>query len=395
MSSSRPRVFFVTTNPPINDMGACTLFYRQFVERDDYELFVVTDRPDFSSDNIPYLIYEHPRIIRRLMKTRFSYFAHDYVQVFGGTLVPSSILSAAREFKPDMIMIGADTWIADLGIHLAHKLKVPLVGHFMDWATFAIQGHPWAKRYASKMFRRRYYQCDLAFGICPEMLETLGTHPNAHVFYPSGTGGNMKNINVVKASPAKEEPFTVLFAGNLSQWYGPMLANLSSHFRAEQDVRLRIAGRSASWGAEVEQELRSQGIFLGFLKGAEYQAAFEQADALLVMMGFGAEDRLIESTSFKSKLADYLTSGLPVVVWGPEYCTAVRHARRENFAEVVTVDDPKAVIAVVKALAGDAERSAELVKNSRRFWAKNLDANKVMPQALSAIRAVIKDDKNQ
>jgi hypothetical protein len=366
------------------------LFYRQFVERDDYDLFVVTDRSDFSSDRFPYLIFEHPKIIRRLMKTRLALFAHDYVHVVGGSWVPASILEAARHFKPDVIMTGAETWMADLAANLAMKLKIPLVGHFMDWPTFAMMGHSWVKRHASDKFRRRYQRCDLAFGICPEMLETLGAHRNAHVFYPSGQAGESKTP---KSRRTHGNSFTVLFAGNLGQWYGRMLECLVPHFRRENDVQLRIAGGNALWGDEVEKSLRQEGTYLGFLKGAEYKSAFDNADALLLIMGFGAESRLIESTSFKSKLADYLTSGLPLVVWGPDYCTAVRHASRENFAEVVTTDDPGEVVAVVKALARNPSRSAELVKNGFLFWEKNLNANRVMPQALHAINTVRKDTK--
>jgi glycosyltransferase involved in cell wall biosynthesis len=370
----------------MDEMGGCMLFYRQFVERDDYELFVVTDRADFSSDRIPHLICEHPKIIRRLMKTRLALFAHDYVHVFGGSWVPAPILEAARQFKPDLIMTGAETWMADLAANLARKLKVPLAGHFMDWPTFAMMGHPWVKRHASDKFRRRYQQCDLAFGICPEMLETLGAHRNAHVFYPSGQANDAKQT---KPRRPQGSPFTILFAGNLGQWYGRMLECLAPHFRGENDVRLRIAGGNALWGVEVEKALRQEDTYLGFLKGSEYKAAFDNADALLLIMGFGAENRLIESTSFKSKLADYLTSGLPLVVWGPDYCTAVRHARREDFAEVVTADDPGAVVTAVRALARNPGRSAELVENGLRFWEKNLDANQVMPKALQAINAVV------
>jgi glycosyltransferase involved in cell wall biosynthesis len=334
------------------------------------------------------LIYEHPKIVQRLMKTRLALFAHDYVQVFGGSCVPASFLEAARQFKPDVIMTGAETWMADMAAGLACKLKVPLVGHFMDWPTFAMMGHSWVKRHASEKFRRRYQRCDLAFGICPEMLETLGAHRNAHVFYPSGQAGGAR---APKSRQMQGYPFTILFAGNLGQWYGRMLESLASHFRREKDVRLQIAGSNALWTAEVEKSLRQEGTHLGFLKGAEYKAAFDNADALLLIMGFGTASRLIESTSFKSKLADYLTSGLPLVVWGPDYCTAIRHARREDFAEVVTTDDPVAVVTAVKALARNPSRSAKLVENGFKYWEKNLDANKVMPQALEAIRAVVMD----
>lgn len=376
----------------MDEMGGCILFHRQFVERDDYEVFVVTDRADFSSGQIPHIIYQHPRIVRRLMKTRLALFAHDYVHVFGGRWIPASILEAARRFKPDAVMVGAETWIADLGVRLAKKLRMPLIGHFMDWPTFAMMGHGWVKRHASGMFRRRYQACDLAFGICPEMLEALGPHPNARVFYPSG---QRNGARLARPPRAAGSPFTVFFAGNLGQWYGKMLSRLAACFRGERDVSLRIAGRNAEWTAEEEATLRKEGVYLGFLKGADYDAAFANADALLVAMGFGEEDRLIESTSFKSKLADYLASGLPVIVWGPEYCTAVRHARREKFAGIVTSADPRAVVAAARTLAQDPKLAAALVENGIRFWGANLNADSVMHGARQAISSVVVHGKRE
>ena len=370
----------------MNDMGGCILLHRQFVERDDFEVFVVTDRRDFTSDSIPHLLCGHPAWLQRLMRSRLALFAHDYAHLCGGLRIPAAIMAAAREFRPDVVMMGAETWLADIAARVARRLRVPLAGHFMDWPSFAALGHGWAKKRLSARFRWRYRQCDLAFGICPEMLEALGPHPNAHVFYPAG---NRPAVAPSGKGLGRNAPFTVLFAGNLGQWYGLMLASLAAQLRSERDIRLRIAGGNASWGAAVEADLRRDGVFLGLLKGEDYQKVYHDCDALLLAMGFEPDGRLIESTSFKSKLADYLTSGRPLVVWGPEYCTAVRHARREDFAEVVTTENPAAVVAAFRKIARDPARAAQLVAHGQRFWAENLDAEKVMPRACEAIRSLV------
>ena len=359
-------------------MGGSIIFHRQFVERDDHDLFVVTDREDFSSDHFPWKQYRLPRMLRRLQRTRFGNYFHDFVHLTAGWRIPRGIETVAREFNPDLIMIGAETPIADLGITLSRRLKVPLVGHFMDWPTFSMCGHQRIFKFASNRFLERYHACDLAFGICPEMLEKLGPHKNAHVFYPSG---KLPESTPRSRERKSDEPFRLLFAGNLGQWYGGMVLSLAKALSGVSSIRFAIAGKNAAWSEEETKWLNDTGIYVGYKKGNEYKQLFDDTDCLLVCMGFGEDARLIESTSFKSKFVDYLVSGRPIVVWGPEYCTAVRHAKKYGFAEFVTNPNPESVQKTALELAGDPKRREELVCNALKFFETEIDANVVFKRA--------------
>jgi hypothetical protein len=389
--TTKPRIFFVTSNPPMDEMGGCILFYKQLVERDDYDVFVVTDRGDFKSFKIPSIRYQVPRIIRRLKQTRFGNFFHDLVHLTAGWHIPKEIEKATRQFQPDMVMIGAETPIADLGISLSKKLRIPLIGHFMDWPTFAMAGHAWIATYASKRFQARYRACDLAFGICPEMLKQLGPHPNAHVFYPSGKfPARIPSARVRK----NDEPYHLLFAGNLGQWYGQMVLKLAQAVVGQRNLKFSIAGKNANWTPEEEAWLRHNEIFVGFKKGAEYEKLFESVDCLLLCMGFGKEAELIESTSFKSKFVDYLVSGKPIIVWGPEYCTAVRHARKHGFAECSTNPDPSSVLEVADRLLRDPARREQLITKALNFFKEHIDCEIVFSNALSEKKKLLLKSKD-
>jgi hypothetical protein len=55
--------------------------------------------------------------------------------------------------------------------------------------------------------------------------------------------------------------------------------------------------------------------------------------------------------SFPSKLVDYTATGLPLLVCGPDYCSAVRWARRQGeIAEVVTSERIEELAAAVQRL---------------------------------------------
>lgn len=377
----KPRLLIVTSNPPMDEMGGCMLLYRQFVQRSDFEIFVVTDRLDYKAVDHRNMILSPPKMIARLMRTRFSLFGHDWMHLVQGNVIPRDLWREVQNFKPDAVITGAETWLSDLGGRMARRLRVPLVSYFMDWPSFGTRGHRRVKRFMSTQFRRRYRECDLAFGICPEMLEELGPHKNAKVFYPMGS----KMERMTGPSQSQNSPFTLLFAGNLGQWYGPMLLDLADYLQKNKDVQLRIAGKNAEWGTGKEMQLSKEGVFLGFLKGDAYHEALSGADALLVIMGFGVEDKLVESTSFKSKMADYLGLGLPLIVWGPDYCTASRHAQREGFGLVVNSPDPDGVADAMTRLRDDPALAKELSERGQDFFHRELNAEVVLKNAYQEI----------
>jgi hypothetical protein len=98
-------------------------------------------------------------------------------------------------------------------------------------------------------------------------------------------------------------------------------------------------------------------------------------------MGFEEDARLIESTSFKSKFVDYLLSGRPIVGWGPDYCTAVRHARKHDFAECITDSNPEILKNCILELSNNPKRCTELVDNALRFFQKEIDSDVVFKMA--------------
>ena len=78
-------------------------------------------------------------------------------------------------------------------------------------------------------------------------------------------------------------------------------------------------------------------------------------------MSFNAVDRANMEFSFPSKLTDYTTAGLPLLIYGPHYCSAVQWARENpGVAEVVTADNAETLARTVGALAETPVLRAEL-----------------------------------
>ena len=74
----------------------------------------------------------------------------------------------------------------------------------------------------------------------------------------------------------------------------------------------------------------------------------EETDALFVPMSFAASDRANMEMAFPSKLADYTATGVPLLIYGPSYCSAVAWARENPGVAEVVVSESDLAGAVTK-----------------------------------------------
>jgi hypothetical protein len=101
-------------------------------------------------------------------------------------------------------------------------------------------------------------------------------------------------------------------------------------------------------------ELDRQNVFSeGLVSPAELISRLrKEADFVFVPMAFDANGKDYNMRmGFPSKLVDYTATGLPILVWGPEDCSAVRWARLQApVAEVVTSKEVGEIDAALQRL---------------------------------------------
>lgn len=363
-------------------MGGSVTFYRQFIETNHYELFVASDK-QCNLPGVETLLVSLPSGLERLKKTRLGIWVHDYINLRYGSRVHSNVRKAAQEFRPDLIYTVPGTWLARMAKSLSKELGIPLAAHFMDWGTYNVIGHQWAFQQIDRQFRSYYRDCDLAFCICEEMRNELGPHRNAVIHYPIGAPIQEEVDSSIQVNSPK--PIRVAFAGNLGEWYGEMILALSQVI-CDDETALSVYGTQHNWPADVEAELIRRQIYHGFRPFADLQNELKQVHILLLPMGFSEANALVEKTSFKTKWTDYIALQKPVVIWGPEYCSAVVMARKYDAAECCTSPDPAAARDTILRLATDPRRRAMLVENSLAMWRELLDPEIVRSTALNHFR---------
>src|SRR6266513_123941 len=109
---AKPKVFVLSSTPPLPTWGGAMAFYRHFVDRSDFEIFVATDEPQVSnySASYPSLVFKPTRLVGRLCRTRLSAWAHSYQHLCAGRHIPPGVLQAAQKFSPDLVFTVAGSW---------------------------------------------------------------------------------------------------------------------------------------------------------------------------------------------------------------------------------------------------------------------------------------------
>jgi hypothetical protein len=186
-----------------------------------------------------------------------------------------------------------------------------------------------------------------------------------------------------------DKPFTIAFAGTInSNGYLQALLALQQSLKAING-RLLIFGPLTT--AEAQHAGLRDAVMRGLLSSSELLTRLrEEADALFVPMSFDPGDRANMEMAFPSKLADYTATGLPLLIYGPAYCSAVTWAHENPGASEVVKSEP-ALSPAIQRLANDVHHRVTLGKRAlevgRRYFSHSR-AKKLFYQSLSVQASV-------
>lgn len=205
----------------------------------------------------------------------------------------------------------------------AKKHGLPLMVFFQDWWPDMAEVPKPLVKLLDKQFMGLAKSCSLGICVCEGMKRALGGGENLQVLPPIPA----ERARPLKISPPKKNDFKfkILYSGNLDL-YGWMLLQALRVFRNHPTIQLQVRGSNPSWSEEAKKEMRDAGLWLDFAPRSELDTWLKSADAFLVPMVFEEKYRRRMETSFPSKLIEFAQFGKPLVVWGPEYCSAIQWA---------------------------------------------------------------------
>jgi glycosyltransferase involved in cell wall biosynthesis len=106
-------------------------------------------------------------------------------------------------------------------------------------------------------------------------------------------------------------------------------------------------------------------------------------------MSFAPLHRRRMTTSFPAKLIDAVQLGLPIVIWGPEYCSAVKWARRGERTLCVTDPNPSSLRQALEQLACSSEEQERLAKSAREAAVGEFNYERIQTQFMAALERAI------
>jgi glycosyltransferase involved in cell wall biosynthesis len=303
----------------------------------------------------------HPIANQRWLNTRF----HPYAVAWysqAGTRIGPRIAQSLNGFSPESVLTVAHGfgWLAAASIARTRKVPLHLMVHD-DWPR-AADVAPAFRSWLDARFAEVYRQAHSRLCVSPAMSKFYEKRYGkpAHVIYPS----RALDCSQFEAPPERlsrnDKPFTIAFAGTInSDGYIHAL-------RALQTALEPVAGRLLIFGPLTPDAARQVGLddpntqVCGLLSWSDLMARLrDEADALFVPMSFDAADRSNMEMAFPSKLADCTATGLPLVIYGPNYCSVVTWARENSgIAEVVEAETQLGE--AVNRLANDPQHRVSL-----------------------------------
>jgi glycosyltransferase involved in cell wall biosynthesis len=373
------RVIFISSVRPEPTSAGQIILYRHFSNRPEFDLEVYGFEPTKFS----------PRMVIRRALGRLARLGG-----FFETLVNCAwVLWKGRWIDADLptkVARGQKTIVGTVahgdGFHaaqrFAEKHALPLVVFFQDWwPDMAGVPRPFVKL-LDKQFVDIAKSCSLGICVCEGMKKALGSGENLTVLHDIPAERNLTQSTNYK--PKIGEKFKVLYFGNLDL-YGGMLLDALRVFKDHPTIQLLVRGSNPNWPDDAKKEMRAAGLWLEFAPRSELEAWLQSADAFLIPMVFEEKYRRRMETSFPSKLVEFAQFGKPLIVCGPEYCSAVHWSKQKNSALCVACSDSKKLVAQLEQLYKFASEQDKFAFSAQQAAKHEFDKDKIQKNFIAIL----------
>ena len=207
-------------------------------------------------------------------------------------------------------------WIEALAI--ARTCRLPLITIVHDWYPDASGCPHWGLWVWDHSFRQLMRRSDVVFAVSKGMAQSIGPHPNLQVLPPIPDPA----LQPCPPRNLHSSLWRLYYAGFCGGLYSPLLQTLIDAVAADERYALHCSGSEAgalAMPADHPRLRRSD-----FLEGDAWQQAFDEADALVLVLSFEQRHRRHLITHFPSKLVEYANRGRPIIIWGPLWSSAVQ-----------------------------------------------------------------------
>ena len=365
--SSLPRVLLLTREIPQGANAGSQQLLRALRDYPADRILVVGPAPVAGATLLDcnYLTYSLP--VTRWINSRF----HQWVNLANALgLVPQPrrawLEGELARFRPDLVMTVMDCFsYYSIAAAVAQRAGLPLLTITMDRPD---NFERVARRWRWLQFRiigRIFQQAAVNLAVSRQMTVWLGrvfrAPASTHYFAPSA--------DIPRGEPAAcrqtRTPgrFVLGYAGSLEYGYERQITALLPELE-QAGVMLRVYSAHANrLPPSPALEIKS------FLPVKElWRELLLACDALLLPYPFNHEEATLYRTHFPTKLSEYYTLGLPILLLGPAYATGIRWGLDHPASALVVTDrNPAAWRQALLRLKEDSALRVQLATGARRI----------------------------
>ena len=351
-----PRLLYVGDVPVEASYHGSALLHRLLSDYPPERLTIIeTATQSAMSRRLPQVNYLCCQIgNQRWLNTRFHPYASAWFTQSAKRSAPK-ITQSLNGFAFESVLTVAHGfgWVAAAAIAERRNVPLHLIVHD-DWPRVANVA-PAFRNLLDKRFASVYRQAQSRLCVSPAMSRSYGERYGkpAETIYPSRAATCDQYHEPPARLACNDHAFTIAFAGTINS------AGYISALVALQEALKPIGGCLLIFGPTTSAEAQQLGLndadVRGLVSSSELLTSLRnEADALFVPMSFAVEDRINMEMAFPSKLADYTAAGLPLLIYGPNYCSAVTWAR-ENAGIAMVVDSQPDLRETIALLANNPD----------------------------------------
>ena len=359
------RVLYIGDVPVENTVAGAVQMYRLLKNHPPDHLRIIESgilRSAWPGPRLPGVRYDRMNMgWPRLLRTRFCT-AYATSLFLTARLRGRLLCRSVRDWKPQAVLsvVHGITWLTAAAA--AQRLSIPLHLIIHDDPLNNMWLPSGFLNQAERAIGRVYRQAATRLCVSPAMADLYKTRFGAKctVLYPVRDPDAQAFDQPPERLRQSARPLVFAYAGSVSN------AAYSTALTMLADVLEPLGHRMllfSNWGSETLRNLRLDRAHVTVKEPAKpghlVTDLREQADVLFVPMSFEPGDAVHVQTSFPSKLTDYTAAGLPLLIWGPPNCSAVKWA----------TDNP-GVAEIVVELNTDSLKQAigKLTRDPQHLW---------------------------
>lgn len=368
--------------PSFPDVDACNSYYR-ITDRnifDSYTHFGKVNGRELCSEDIDtsnHNFYENEKeeSFINVKKTAIKTILRDFMWRFS-RWNNEQLKSWIQREKPTCIFFagGESKFIYNIAMQIASRYSLPIATYICDEfyfledpSSFPLKVHFW-------FLKKKIEKC---IGIS-KLLVTISEELNhAYSSYFQKRAVTIYTGSSRSAQLSSSSVGTVVkgfyYFGNLAfgrfdslEQIGRCLEQINEE--QNQKYRLYIYTRTLS---DSEKEIVQNSktiVYCGYVNGKDYEKAYADADVLVHVESFRKKDIQRVKNSISTKIADALSSGKPMLAYGPDSISSIKYLAKEHAACVVS--DKRGLLNSIKAMLNKEYRE-RLVSQALQVAMKN------------------------